>query len=34
MAGNGAPIGVFDSGPGGLTTVRELRQPLAGEGIV
>ena len=34
MAGNGAPIGVFDSGLGGLTTVRELRRLLPGEDIV
>lgn len=29
-----APIGVFDSGLGGLTVVRELRRQLAGESIV
>lgn len=34
MAGNSAPIGVFDSGLGGLTTVRELRRLLPGEDIV
>ena len=31
---NGAPIGVFDSGFGGLTAVRELRRILPGEDIV
>ncbi len=34
MAGSSAPIGVFDSGLGGLTTVRELRRLLPGEDIV
>ena len=32
--GRGAPIGVFDSGLGGLTAVRELRRILPGEDIV
>lgn len=32
--GRGAPIGVFDSGLGGLTAVRELRRLLPGEDIV
>lgn len=31
---DGRPIGVFDSGLGGLTTVRELRRLLPGEDIV
>lgn len=34
MPGRGAPIGVFDSGLGGLTAVRELRRLLPGEDIV
>ena len=34
MAGKNAPIGGFDSGLGGLTTVRELRRLLPGEDIV
>ena len=29
-----APIGVFDSGVGGLTAVRELRSLLADEDVV
>ncbi len=33
-AGPAAPIGVFDSGLGGLTAVRELRRILPGEDIV
>ncbi len=33
-AGSGAPIGVFDSGLGGLTAVRELRRILPEEDIV
>lgn len=32
--GNEAPIGVFDSGIGGLTVVKELRQLLPGENII
>lgn len=32
--GRCAPIGVFDSGLGGLTAVRELRRILPGEDIV
>ena len=31
---NSRPIGVFDSGLGGLTAVRELRRLLPGEDIV
>lgn len=34
MAEQSAPIGVFDSGLGGLTAVRELRRILPGEDIV
>ncbi len=34
MPGRDAPIGVFDSGLGGLTAVRELRRLLPGEDIV
>lgn len=33
-AGNSAPLGVFDSGLGGLTVVRALRKQLPGESIV
>ena len=32
--GRGAPIGVFDSGLGGLTAVRELRRILPGEDVI
>ena len=31
---NNRPIGVFDSGLGGLTAVKELRKILPGEDIV
>ena len=31
---NNAPIGVFDSGIGGLTVVREISRQLPGENIV
>ena len=34
MAGDGRCIGVFDSGIGGLTVVRELRRRLPNEDIV
>ena len=34
MAGADAPIGVFDSGIGGLTVVRELERQLPGERII
>jgi glutamate racemase len=34
QAGRGRPIGVFDSGIGGLTVVRELVRRFPGEGIV
>lgn len=34
MTRAGAPIGVFDSGIGGLTVVRELRRQLPGENIL
>ena len=33
-AGNGAPIGVFDSGFGGLTVAREIAKALPGESIL
>jgi glutamate racemase len=34
MSGNAAPIGVFDSGIGGLTVVRELMRQLPNESII
>jgi len=34
VSGNGAPIGVFDSGIGGLTVVRELERQLPQERII
>jgi glutamate racemase len=34
VSGNGAPIGVFDSGIGGLTVVRELERQLPHERII
>ena len=34
MSGNGAPVGVFDSGIGGLTVVREIERQLPHERII
>ena len=33
-AGNNAPIGIFDSGVGGLTVARSIVDQLTGESIV
>jgi glutamate racemase len=34
VSGDGAPIGVFDSGLGGLTVARELMRQLPAEGLI